>query len=60
MAWEDGRINVLTLSPCWQLEDKSFKGSVRERATGHMISSCTILRFIGIKVKFQASPIFWF
>ena len=36
-------------------EGRGFKGSVREWAAEYMISSCTILRLVGIKVKFQAS-----
>ena len=36
-----------------------FKDSVREGAAGCMINSCTILRWVGIKVKSQVSPVFW-
>ena len=36
-------------------EGRSFKGSMRKGASGRMISMCTILRLVGIKVKFQAS-----
>ena len=41
-------------------QGRGFKGSVREGASGCVISSCTVLRLVGIKVKFQASPTFWF
>ena len=40
-------------------QEKSFKGSVKEGATGCLISLRTILRFIG-KVKFKVSPTFRF
>ena len=33
---------------------------VRERVTGCMISSCAVLRLVGNKVKFRASPVFQF
>ena len=39
---------------------RGFKGSVSQETAGCMISSCTILRSVGIKVKFQASSTFWF
>ena len=51
--------NVLRPSPSCQLGDKGFKGSVREGSAGCMSSSCTIPGLVGIKLKFQASPIFW-
>ena len=41
-------------------QGRGFKGRVREGAAGGMISSCTVLRLAGIKVKFQASSTFWF
>ena len=37
---------------------RGFKGSVSQETAGCMISSCTILRSVGIKVKFQASSTF--
>ena len=52
--------NVLSPSPSCQLGDKGFKGRVREGAAGHVSSLCTVLRLVGIKVKSQASPVFWF
>ena len=41
-------------------QGRYFKGNVREGAAGCLINSCTILRRVGTKVKFQASSTFWF
>ena len=54
------RNDVLRMSPSYQLGDKSFKGSGREGAAGGMFSTCSVLGLVDIKVKFWASPIFWF
>ena len=35
-------------------QGKGFKGSARQGAAGCMISSHTVLRLVGIKVKFRA------
>ena len=40
-------------------QGRGFKCSVREGGSGCVISSCTILRLVGIKVKFQTSST-WF
>ena len=39
---------------------RGFKGSVREGFARCVISSCTVLGLVGIKVKFQASSDSWF
>ena len=39
---------------------RDFKGSVRDGASGCVISPCTVFRLVGIKVKFQESSTFWF
>ena len=52
--------NVLRSSPSCQLGDKGFKDSESEGAAGCLLSSCTVLILIGIKVKFPASPVFSF
>ena len=41
-------------------QGRGFKYSVREGAAGCVISLYTILRLIGIKVKFQAPSMLWF
>ena len=38
---------------------KVFKGRMREEAAGCVISLHAILELVGIKVKFEASLIFW-
>ena len=59
-SWGRWQTNVLRPSPsCW-LGVKDFKGSGRDGAAGCMFSLCTILGLVGVKVKFRASPIFWF
>ena len=52
--------NVLRLSSSCQLGDKAFKDSESEGAAGCLISFCTVRILIGIKVKFQTSPVFQF
>ena len=39
---------------------RGFKGSVREGFARCVLSSCTFLGLVGIKVKFQASSASWF
>ena len=39
---------------------KAFKGSLREEATGCVISFCSVPGLIGIKVNLQASLTVWF
>ena len=58
--WEDGRLTSLRASPSCQLGDKGSKAYVRGWAARHTSSSYTVLRLVGIKVKFQTSPVFWF
>lgn len=41
-------------------QGRGFIDSVSEVSAGCMISSCTILRWVGINVKLQASLTFWF
>ena len=41
-------------------QGRGFKGSVREGATEYVISLCTILGLVGMKVKFKASSTFCF
>ena len=42
-------------NPAHSFQGRSFKGSLREGAAGHVISSGIILRLVGIKVKFKVS-----
>ena len=42
------------------LQERGFEDALREGSAGSMINLCPILKLVGIKVKLQASPTFWF
>ena len=57
---EDGGLACLkAIFAPWHRQ-RAIKGAVGEGPEGCVDSSRTILELVGIKVQFQASPIFWF
>ena len=57
---ENGRLMLKRPKLPYGFQGRGFKGSVRDGAAVCVISLCTILGWVGIKVKFQASSAFWF
>ena len=54
---KNGQFILKRPNPAHSFQGRSFKGSLREGAAEHVISSCIILRLAGIKVKFKVSSV---